>query len=72
MRRVNKGFLLVDSLITVLVCSLVCVLTYSIFSTNNNYIEGYRKYQIESNERLTYYLRGLNQCETCEIIDESD
>ena len=72
MRHVNKGFLLIDSLITVLVCSLVCILCYSIYKINNNYIEGYKEYQDKSNERLTYYLSDLNWCETCEVLDESD
>lgn len=72
MRHVNKGFLLIDSLITVFVTSLVCILCYSIFKADLNYQEGYANYQAESNDRLVSIFKDLNNCETCEVIDDSD
>lgn len=67
----NKGFLLADSLITVLITSIVCVTCYSIYQSMVNYEEGYMKYQEESNEKLIYIYGSLPECEECQI-DEPD
>ena len=67
----NKGFLLVDSLITVFITSLLCVMCYSIYQSIVAYDDGYRTYQEESNENLEYIYNSLWQCQEC-IIDESD
>lgn len=67
----KKGFLLIDSLITVFVTSLVCVACYSIFQAIENYEEGYIEYQNRSNENLEYVYSNMWQCEAC-ILDESD
>ena len=67
----KKGFLLLDSLITVFVTSVVCVMCYMIFSSIVNYDEGYIEYQKRSNSNLEYIYNNLFYCEECEI-DESD
>ena len=72
MQHVSKGFLLVDSLITIFISALVCSLCYSIYMLNDKYVQGYKDYQEKSNERLQEILVSLNECETCEVIDESD
>ena len=72
MQHVSKGFLLVDSLITIFISALVCSLCYSIYMLNDKYVQGYKDYQEKSNERLQEILVNLNECETCEVIDESD
>lgn len=74
MLRMNKskGFLLIDSLITVFVMSILCTLCYSMYNAGINYEEGYRKYQEESNDRLEEIYVHMYDCQGCEIIDESD
>ena len=67
----KKGFLLVDSLITVFVTSVVCIMCYMIFNSIVNYDDGYIEYQNRSNENLEYIYNNLYYCEECEI-DESD
>lgn len=69
--RTKKGFLLLDSLITVFVTSMVCVACYSIYKSVVNYEEGYIQYQNESNNRLVTVFNNLYECEPC-ILDESD
>lgn len=72
MRHVSKGFLLIDSLITIFICAIVSALCYSIYMLNDKYVQGYKEYQDKSNERMHDILANLNECETCEVIDESD
>lgn len=72
MRHVSKGFLLIDSLITIFICAIVSTLCYSIYMLNDKYVQGYKEYQDKSNERMHDILENLNECETCEVIDESD
>lgn len=67
----KKGFLLIDSLVTVFVTSLVCVTCYSIFHSIERYEEGYTQYQTRSNINLEYTLKNMWQCQECEL-DESD
>lgn len=72
MLHVNKkGFLLIDSLITVFITSLVCVACYSIYHSIINYKEGYVDYQSRSNNNLEYIFTNMWECEACEI-DEFD
>jgi len=70
-RWTKKGFLLIDSLITVFVTSLVCITCYSIYRLIVNYQEGYINYQQRSNDELEYIFNNLYECEAC-VIDESD
>ena len=67
----KKGFLLIDSLITVFVTSLLCVMCYAMYQNIVNYDEGYMEYQERSNSNLEYIYNNLFYCEECEI-DESD
>lgn len=72
MQHMNKkGFLLVDSLITVFITSLLCVACYSIYHSIILYEEGYINYQNRSNENLEYVFNNMQSCEGCKI-DESD
>lgn len=68
----NKGFLLIDSLITVFVVSALCIICYSMYQAIINYDNGYKQYQEESNNRLIQIYRYTYECEGCEIIDDSD
>lgn len=67
----KKGFLLIDSLITVFVTSLVCAACFSIFNLIDNYEKGYLEYQERSNENLEYIFNNMWECEGC-IVNESD
>ena len=70
MRQLNKkGFLLLDSLITVFITSLVCITCYSIYHLIISYDDGYLKYQERSNNELEYIYNNTYECEAC-IIDE--
>lgn len=72
MQQLNKkGFLLLDSLITVFVTSLVCIACYSIFHSIVKYEEGYIDYQNRSNINLENIFINMWECEECQI-DESD
>ena len=67
----KKGFLLIDSLITVFITSLVCALCYSSWQSIINYKQGYINYQNRSNNDLEYIYNDLWNCEACQI-DEFD
>ena len=72
MRLLNrKGFLLIDSLICVMITSLLCVSCYSIYKAIDNYENAYIEYQTRSNNDLEDIYNSLKECETCEL-DESD
>lgn len=67
----NRGFLLIDSLITLIVVSTMSILCISIFNAVNNYQEGYLTYKEETNNVLSDIYSSLNKCEVCEIIEDS-
>lgn len=67
----KKGFLLIDSLISVFVTSLLCICCYAIYQSMVNYNDGYVEYQNKSNTRLEHIYTDLYNCEVCQI-DESD
>lgn len=67
----NKGFLLVDSLLTVFIITCMCLLCFSIYELILNYEEGYKKNNIATNEAYESIFNNLPICEEC-VIDESD
>lgn len=67
----NKGFLLIDSLITVFIVSIMALLCLSIYKSVVNYKEGYRLYKEETSNRLTYIYDDLGECEKCIIQEDS-
>ena len=71
MHRWNKGFLLIDSLLSVFIVSLICTLCFSIYKVIDSYAKGYERYQETSNESYERILRQLYECEAC-TADESD
>ncbi len=68
----KKGFLLIDSLITVFIVTIVCFLCYSMYHVILNYKQGYINFQENSNINLEKIYSNSYECEVCEIIDESD
>ena len=71
MRLSNKGFFLIDALLSVFICSCICILCFSIYNIIDRYIRGYEEYQIRSNQSYEIIFNGLGECEAC-VIDESD
>lgn len=67
----KKGFLLIDSLISVFITSLLCILCYSSFKAILNYDEGYINFQKISNDNLIDVYDSLYKCKVCQI-DEPD
>lgn len=65
----NKGFVLLDSLVCVIIVSAVCSLCFSLFSILNIYHDGYLNYVENSNNDIVYYFNNLYECEGC-LIDE--
>lgn len=68
----NKGFLLLDSLVNVLVVSLLCLLCFSIYKAVDNYESGYLNYIEKSNEDYDYFYNSLGICEKCIVEEETD
>lgn len=69
MQRYDRGFILLDSLMTVFIVSCICILCFSVYKSIENYIEGYRMYQNMSNQRYEDIYLSFNDCEVC-VIDE--
>ncbi len=63
----NKGFLLSDALINVLVISLLSILCISAFRMVNSFEDGYLEYIEENNEKYEYLYEGISGCEPCQI-----
>lgn len=63
----NKGFLLSDALINVLVISLLSILCISAFRMVNSFEDGYLEYIEENNEKYEYLYESISECEPCQI-----
>jgi len=68
----NKGFLLIDSLVNVLIVTNLCFLCFISYKAIDNYYEGYDRYIDESNERYDYFFNSLGECEKCVITKQED
>lgn len=66
----KKGFLLVDSLITVIVVSISCYLCMYTYKLIDNYEKGYLNYKERINESYFEIFNNLGKCEKCEIEQE--
>lgn len=71
MRRWSKGFLLIDSLLSVFIVVSICMLCFSIYQIINKYSYGYEQYRMTSNETYEHILNSLPGCEACQA-DEPD
>lgn len=61
----NKGFLLLDSLVVVFVVSSMCVLCLCLFNLIEAYSDGYCNYQESSNNKLEIILNDTFISEGC-------
>ena len=67
----KKGFILLDSLVTVLITCTICLLCYSIFRAIEIYDAGVINYRLQSNEEIENIYNHIPDCEAC-ILDELD
>lgn len=65
----NKGFLLIDSLICVIIVSLLSVLVLSSYQTISKQENIYKEYLKRSNEEYEIIYRGLKDCIKCQTKD---
>ncbi|MBO4918954.1 MAG: hypothetical protein J5365_02235 [Erysipelotrichaceae bacterium] len=71
MRRWSRGFLLIDSLLSVFIVVSICMLCFSIYKVIGRYSEGYELYQMTANGTYERIMNRLPDCEACQT-DESD
>ena len=71
MRRCSRGFVLIDSLVAVFLITLICTMCFSIYRSQERYLEGYERYRQASDLHYEEIFRSLNECTGC-ATDESD
>ena len=71
MRRSDSGFFLIDALLSVFICTCICILCFSIYNIIDRYTIGYEEYQKRSNRNYELLFNALGECEAC-VSDESD
>ena len=71
MYRWSRGFLLIDSLLSVFIVASICMLCFSIFQVIGKYAEGYEQYRMTTNQTYERILNGLPECRECRA-DDSD
>lgn len=65
----KKGFLLIDSLVSVVIVVSICLLCASTYQNINNYYDGYDLYKEKIKEEYENVYSLLGECEKC-IIEE--
>ena len=71
MRRSNEGFFLIDALLSVFICSCICILCFSIYDLIERYEKGYESYQERTNQDYELIFLKVMECQACNS-DESD
>lgn len=66
----SRGFLLLDSLITIFIVSSMALLCISVYKSVINYKEGYKLYKEETNNKIAAIYDSLGECERCEIEED--
>ena len=67
----RKGFLLVDSLISVVITVCLSLLCACLFKAIDNFNEGYDLYQEEMANEYENIYEYLGECEKCQIEEDS-
>lgn len=65
----NKGFLLLDSIVSIFIVMNICLLCMSIYKVIDKYEDGLINYQNKSNIRLERIMSQAYYCEGCYIKD---
>ncbi len=68
----NKGFLLVDALVNIIIVTSLSLLCLVLFKQFDNYYNGYQKYIDINNEKYDYLFIRNSECEACQIRDLSN
>ena len=71
MRRSNSGFFLIDALLSVFICSCICILCFTIYNIIDRYVQGLDEYQSRTNLDYETIFNSLGECEACSS-DEPD
>ena len=71
MRPSNKGFLLIDSVLSVFIVVCMCAMCMTIYQVVLRYEEGVAAYRERTNESLIQLFQSLPHCEAC-MTDEPD
>ena len=66
----NKGFLLVDALINVMIVSALSILCITLFRVINNQEDTYNTYLDRTNNEYEYLFNELGECEKCQEIED--
>lgn len=61
---------MVDSLLSVIVVSVVALLSLLAYTAIDNYEEGYANYKERMNQRYKDIYSNMKVCEVCQIIQE--
>jgi len=67
----NKGFILIDSLVSIVIVSTLAILSMYTYNNYVNYYKSYYKYQEEISDMYLDVLANLGECEKCQIIEAS-
>lgn len=67
----KKGFLLLDSLVSVLIVMALCLLCASTYQNVSNYLDGYHIYKNRMKEEYENIYSMLGVCEKCIIEEDS-
>lgn len=65
MRFSDKGFFLIDALLSVFIVSCICIMCFTIFNIVYRYEAGYSDYQERSNREYEQIFNSLSDCEGC-------
>ena len=71
MRVSDKGYIMIDALLSVFIVVCMCGLCFSIFKAIDNYEQGYINYLDRSQSDIENILMNLEYCQVC-VLDESD
>lgn len=67
----NKGFILTDSLLCVIIASLLSIICLVSFKQENIFRENYKEYQIQMKEDYERIYQRIGDCNLCIIKDSS-
>lgn len=67
----NKGFVLIDSLLCVIIASLLTILCLTYFKQEEVFYENYQEYQKQIQSRYYDVFKQIGKCELCQIKDTS-
>ena len=67
----KKGFLLIDSLVSIVIVVSICFLCASTYQNVNNYHDGFDSYKEKIKQKYEDIYSSLGECEKCIIEEDS-